>query len=80
MKDLISAHGVQATILLVLICFNAIMTAISTCLDKIESYLSPDPNIKPDPNSSVERIKSNILKLVGWSQTIIDWIVGNKEH
>lgn len=80
MKELIAQHGIQATVAIVLVLFNVLLTAVQTGVNKLEDYLSGGDPTKIDPNSSLEKVKALTAKILGWTSSVIDWLTGNKAH
>lgn len=78
MKEWLLAHGVQASIILVLVCYNILGTALVTILNKIELFLSPTDPINANPK--IEVIKAWLSRSVGFASGIVDWLIGNKAH
>lgn len=79
MKDLIMSHGFAASALVLLACFNVMLTAIKTVLDKIEAYLLPAGQA-PDPNAKLVKASALLGSICGKLSSVIDWLTGNKEH
>lgn len=80
MKEFLMSHGFQAVMLLVVVCYNIIGTAIVAVLGKIEVFLTPagqDPNVA---NPGINKVQEFFAKTAGWAAKIGDWLLGNKEH
>lgn len=80
MKDFLAAHGLQAGIVLFLMSYNILGTALSTVLDKVEAYLTTDGSDPKASNPKIESAKAFLAKSAGYASSIVDWLVGNKEH
>lgn len=80
MKDFLVEHGIEASVVLVLACYNLLGTALVACLDKLEAYLATPTGAPVDPNSTLEKVKRWVLKSVGWASSVADWLIGNKAH
>lgn len=66
--------------ILVLVCYNVIGTAVVTALTKIEEFLAPAGADPAKASPGLEKIKLIIAKTVGWAASVGDWFLGNKEH
>ena len=58
-------------IVLILVCTNILLTAVSSVLDKVKDKTVTDADNKAS---------DFMHKYLGYLKTAIDWLTGNKEH
>jgi divalent metal cation (Fe/Co/Zn/Cd) transporter len=72
MKEVVNSNGgLVATVLLLMVSINIVLTAVKAVIEKWE------PTEEQQKNSKVLHI---ITKVLGVTSNVIDWMTGNKEH